>query len=100
MIAEVFTLWTPWAVLAAAAGGAVMAQVVIHLRPQADTRLTSYLMFVLGVIWYLPLVTQRAFDQQAPEYAELRTIGTLLLYELCFAPAAAVALAIHRRRHP
>ena len=95
-----FDLWTPWAVLVAAASGVAMAQVVIHLRPQADTRLTSYLLFVLGVIWYVPLIVQRWADASAPDGVEIRTIGTFLLFELCFAVPAALSLAIHRRRHP
>lgn len=100
MLDEVFALWTPWAMLVAALSGVAMAQVVIHLRPGADTRLTSYLLFVLGVIWYAPLIVQRAFDAQAIDAAEWRTVGTFLLFELCFATPAAFALAVHLRRHP
>lgn len=100
MDVPIFDLWTPWAVLVAALSGVAMAQVIVHLRADADTRLTSYLIFVLGAIWYVPIIVQRTFDAQALDAAEWRTVGTFLLFELCFATPAAFALAVHRRRHP
>lgn len=95
---DIFALWSPWAVVAAIASGITMARVVIHLRPDADTRLTSYLVFVLGVMWYLPLIVQRAVDGAALDGSHTRTVGTFLLYMTCFATPLAVTLAVHRHR--
>ena len=98
--ADVFLLWSPASVLVAIASGIAMAHVIIHLRPAADTRLTSYLAYVLGVLWYGPLIIQRALDGSAPAGADAHTIGTFLLYLACFATPMALTLSRHRRRHP
>ena len=96
-ITELLRFWTPLAVVTAAVSGVAMALVITHLRPTVDTRLTSFLAFVLGVLWYAPQVIQRFADPAALEHAGLRTIGTFGLYMLGFAVPFALTLTLHRR---
>lgn len=100
VLGQVFTFWTFGSVITAVLSGIAMAAVVIHLRPGADTRLTSYLAAVLGVLWYLPLVLHRSIDDAVPLNSAVRTIGTFLLFEVGFVLPMALTLAWYRRRHP
>ena len=94
---DVFEFWTPASVLTAAVSGIAMALVVTHLRPLVDARLTTFLVYILGTLWYLPLVVQRAMDPSAAEASEYRTLGTYLLYMTFFATPLAITLRWRRR---
>lgn len=96
---EVFVLWTPWAVATAALSGIAMALVVEHLTANVRPALTTLLVVTLGVLWYVPLIVQRAFDGAAPDGADARTIGTLVLYLAGFALPMSAALHLMHRRH-
>ena len=97
---DILAFWSLAAVATAFVSGIVMAGIVIHLRPDVDTRLLTYLTFVWGFVVFLPTTVQRYVESQGPPGADLRTLGTFLLYTLAFAPAVALTLAWHRRRHP
>lgn len=95
---EVFVLWTPWAVATAALSGIAMALVVEHLTANVRPALTTLLVVTLGVLWYVPLIVQRAFDDAAPPFSEARTIGTFLLYLVGFALPMSITLHLLHRR--
>jgi hypothetical protein len=97
---ELLTFWSPLAIVTALGSGVAMAIVITHLRPTADVRLTAFLGYVLGVLWYAPQVIQRLLDPTAPEGSGWRTVGTMLLYLVGFATPLAATLTIHARRRP
>ncbi len=73
------TLITPVAVLTAIASGIAFAAVTHHLRRDADARLTTYLVVVLGVIWYVPQAAQLALAQNGTPWATLGRMTVFLL---------------------
>lgn len=95
---ELLTLWSPWSLVAAAASGIAMALVIAHLRPLADYRLTAFLAYVLGCLWYLPQIIQRTLDSGAPTGSGIRTVGTFLLYLIGFATPLTLTLLWRARR--
>lgn len=97
---EVFILWSPWSIATAALSGIAMAMVVHHLTANIRPALTTLLVVTLGVLWYVPLIVLRAFDDAAPDGSELRTIGTFLLYLVAFALPMSAALHLLHRRDP
>lgn len=97
-VAELTTFWSPWSLLTAVLSGIAMALVISHLRPFIDHRLTSFLAYVLGGLWYLPQIIQRTLDVDAPENTGIRTVGTFLLYLVGFATPMALTLAWRSRR--
>lgn len=100
-MSEVFALWSPWSVATAALSGVAMALVVHHLTANIRPALTTLLVVTLGVLWYVPLIVQRSFDDAAPPGSDARTIGTFLLYLVGFALPMSIALhVLHRRVRP
>lgn len=95
---EVFILWSPWSVATAVLSGIAMALVVDHLTANIRPALTTLLVVTLGVLWYVPLIVQRSFDDAAPPGADARTVGTFLLYLLGFALPMSIALHLLHRR--
>ena len=96
---DVFVLWFWWSVATAVLSGIAMALVVEYLTANVRPALTTLLVVTLGVLWYVPLIVQRAFDDAAPHGADARTVGTFLLYLGGFALPMGVTLHLLHRRH-
>ena len=96
--ADVFAFWSMASVVTAVASGIGMALVVHHTTRNIRPGLTTLLVVTLGVLWYVPMIIQRAFDAIAPDGSELRTIGTFLLFLLGFALPMSVTLHLLHRR--
>jgi hypothetical protein len=90
---EIFTFWSVPAVLMAIAGGLAYGIVVRALFSSFYLPKRSlFRLLLVGVLWYVPQIVQRAIDPAAPPGSDARTIGTFLLFLTAFTIPAAIVM--------
>jgi hypothetical protein len=87
--------WTLQDVLTAVFCGVSFALALLRLRPRVDPRLITFVVGLVGVIWYVPLIAQRALAPVAPVGSAERTFSAFVVYIAVFLPA--VGLTLYRR---
>lgn len=95
MIADVFVLWTPTAILMAFGGGLSMAIIIRHLG--VPVQRPVFWTMVAGLLWLTPQIVTRALDQSLPAGAWLRTAGGLVMFMCAFVPGLIVGLCWRRK---
>jgi len=98
MIELVFTLWSPVLALTVVLSGVAFGLTLRHLRPASMPYTTAFLMTLLNVFYFAPIVVQRLITPELYD-AGLRTIGAMLLLAI-FTAAVTVTLELDRRLRP
>lgn len=93
-LSQYLILITPVAIITAIGSGIAFAWVIHHLRADASARLVTYLVVVLGVIWYVPQAMQLGLAGGGTPWA---TLGRMTVFLLGFAVPMHLTLRLLQR---
>lgn len=88
-----FSLWSPLAVLIAGASGVAFAVVVSELVHPQGWRAFPFLVFVMGLLWYVPQAVSLWAEGRTPYV----TFGRMLLFLTAFILPMALTLRVRSR---
>ena len=94
VLEQYLTLITPVAIVTAIGSGIAFAWVIHRLRADASARLVTYLVVVLGVVWYVPQAAQLGLAGGGTPWA---TLGRMTVFLLGFTVPMHLTLRLLQR---